>query len=69
MKSSHVMCPLLLFAYHKFLSNPAASPNSGSSQPYYLESKSFSTLFLNPDSLFYERTTIDPYRIPLPSRA
>lgn len=63
------MCPLPLFTDHKFLSNPAASPNSGSSQPYYLESESFSPLFLNSDSLFYERTIIDPYRIPLPSRA
>lgn len=41
MKSSHVTCPLPLFAYLKFLNNPAASHNSGSSQSYYLESESF----------------------------
>lgn len=46
MKSSHVTCPLPLFTYLKFLNSPAASPNSGSSQPYYLEVRA-SHPFLN----------------------
>lgn len=41
LKSSHVTCPLPLFTYLKFLNSPAASPNSGSSQPCYLENESF----------------------------
>lgn len=58
MKSSHVTCPLPLFTYLKFLNSPAASPNSGSSQPYYLESESFSPLS-QPSSLIYGRAFID----------
>lgn len=69
LKSSHVTCPLPLFTYLKFLNSPAASPNSGSSQPYYLESESFLPLFLNPGWLIYETAFVDPYRTPLPTRA